>query len=86
MKIKIGKYVISSNGRGYELYKPVKPGKDAKNQNIQHKNQQYYSALETLLKCAPERIVMAESDASTLAELLGEIRSYHRMIEMAINK
>jgi len=34
MKIQVGAYVIESNGRCYEVYKPVRPGKDAKRQDL----------------------------------------------------
>ena len=39
MKIQIGNYIIESNGRCFEVYKPAKPGKDAKRQDLFKTNQ-----------------------------------------------
>lgn len=86
VKIKIGKYIIESNGRAYEVYKPVSPSLEAKSQKTGKSNVQYYTTMESVLKSLPERMAMTESNATTLSELLSEIKTYHLSIIMALQK
>lgn len=83
MKIKVGKYVIESNGRCYEVYRPVA---SKKTNRINKGNVQYYVTIESMLRCLPERMAMTESNASTLEELLRDVRSYHQLIEANCNE
>jgi hypothetical protein len=88
MRIEIGKYVIESNGRGYECYKPVYPGKKDKkgHEIVYHRKQQFYSDIESLLKSLPERMVMSETDTTTLSGLLDEIKRYNALIEAEMRR
>jgi len=54
MKIKVGNYIIESNGRCYEAYLPKKYGKQDR---IKKTKTQYYVTMESMLKCLPERIL-----------------------------
>ncbi len=84
MKIEVGNYVIESNGRCFEIYKPVQPGKDAKSQDYKKTNQQYYVTMEAMLKSLPVRMVMTESEATTLAELLRDTKNHHQLIAESV--
>jgi len=77
-------YVIKSNGHCFSLGEPVTKKKKDGTVYEELKNPAFYPTLESLLICTPNRILLQESKATSLKDLIKEFKGYTSMIKSAL--
>lgn len=83
IRIPVGKYIIKTNGSGYVFGIPeivmLKSGEEKE----QFPKPAYFPSIESMLKCAPDKMVREQSNAKTLRQLLDDLREFQHAIEKA---
>ena len=63
-------YVIKSNGHGFSIGEPIMKKKSDDTVYEELKNPAFYSTMEALLVCTPNRLLLQESKVTSLKDLI----------------